>query len=241
MIREITKQQIDAKTAQGERVVLIEVQSTGEGRYDTRHLPGAMLMHVSRVRELASQYLPDPAAEIVIYSEDQFSSATDTAAWQLSGMGYGNIYVYRGGKRDWFGASGFAESTHMPPKPGEVASYAGNSTTGDATSPRASGPRKEAGEGVVGATASLAASAMSLMSSARMASIAARSWRPLLRMSVWGLAAYGAYRLVQNAREQRSRRVVEPSVGYLNGTDEVSEIPLASEEYMPAVRSAMAT
>ena len=39
MIREITRKQIDVKTAQGERVVLIDVGSQAD--YDQRHLPGA--------------------------------------------------------------------------------------------------------------------------------------------------------------------------------------------------------
>jgi rhodanese-related sulfurtransferase len=117
MIREITKRQIDAKTAQGERVVLIEAQG-GPG-FELRHIPGALRMSPSEVRLIATQYLPDPAAEVVVYGADEHDSSVDDVAWQLSLLGYGNLYVYRGGKKDWFGQSGYGESVHQPPKPGE--------------------------------------------------------------------------------------------------------------------------
>lgn len=117
MIREITRQQIETKTAQGERVVLVEAQPSESG-YEARHIPGALPVPVNGVRHLAMEYLPDHGAEIVVYGKDERSSEVDDVAWQLSMLGYSEIYVYRGGKRDWFGAGEFSESVHEPPEAG---------------------------------------------------------------------------------------------------------------------------
>jgi rhodanese-related sulfurtransferase len=117
MIREITRQQIDLKTAQGERVVLVEAQPLQA--YETAHIPFALQIPLHRVRELADEYLPNYGAEIVVYGEDDRSPEVDDVARQLMLLGYGNLYVYRGGKKDWFSASEFRESVHYPPPPGE--------------------------------------------------------------------------------------------------------------------------
>lgn len=122
MIREISRQQIDFKTAQGERVVLIEAQPGAN--YESRHIPTALPMPITLVRHLAMQYLPDAGAEIVVYGQDERSTEVDDVARQLSLLGYNNLYVYRGGKRDWFGAGEFSESVHWPPESGTHVRFA---------------------------------------------------------------------------------------------------------------------
>jgi rhodanese-related sulfurtransferase len=122
MIRAITRQQILAKTAQGERVVLIEAQPDGD--FESRHIAGAIFMPVNRVRDLAMSYLPDAAAEIVVYGEGPESTEPSDVAGLLSMLGYHNLYIYHGGKRDWFTSGGFIESVHRPPRPGEQVQFA---------------------------------------------------------------------------------------------------------------------
>jgi rhodanese-related sulfurtransferase len=212
MIREITKKQIDMKTAQGERVVLIEAQNGSDARYEVRHIPTAMLMHVSRVRELATQYLPDPGAEIVVYGQDERSSAPDAVAWQLSGMGYGNLYLYRGGKKDWFGESGFSESVHLPPLPGERLRF-------DEEISRASRIKRK------GLVLARRLAEQSFYDGLPVASLARAAGRfavkrggasLLIKGTVWGFAIYGGVQLVRTLRRDwRERRLA---------TDEASEL-----------------
>src|SRR5688500_6735606 len=100
MIREITRQQIDLKTAQGERAVWIEATPTPS--YDAWHIPTAIHMQPERVSRLAGEYLPNLAAEIVIYGEDEQSFEPYEVARHLESLGYHNLFLYRAGKQDWF-------------------------------------------------------------------------------------------------------------------------------------------
>jgi len=125
MIREITRQQIEQKTAQGERVILVEAE-TGERYYENRHLPDAVPLSPTETGLLARQYFPDLGAEIVIYGQDESSKEVDEVAEQLSQLGYANLYVYRAGKSDWFGAGEYSRSVHQAPQPGMHTRFAGD-------------------------------------------------------------------------------------------------------------------
>lgn len=202
MIREITKRQLEQKTAQGERVVLIEALNGSEVSYDAKHIPYSVPMHVNRVRELASQYLPDTGAEIVIYGQDERTSATDAVAWLLSGMGYGNLYIYRGGKRDWFETSGPMEAIHSNVPASHTTHF------------------KDKGLRMVREFASSTISSKwpsAPMVRAAGAFVTSRKLAPLLRGALWGLAIYGGVQLIRSLVRQRRER--------LEGTDEASELP----------------
>src|SRR5947209_5670086 len=99
MIRDITRKQIDAKTAQGERVVLIEARPLAE--YEQWHIPFAVQISPGNVRTIAEEFLPNRGSEIVIYGKNEFSPEPDHVAEQLFQLGYRNLYIYRGGKEDW--------------------------------------------------------------------------------------------------------------------------------------------
>jgi 3-mercaptopyruvate sulfurtransferase SseA len=199
MIREITKEQIDQKTAQGERVVLIEALSGAESEYDAKHIPYSMPMQVNRVRELATQYLPDTGAEIVVYGPNELSPAADTVAHLLSGMGYVNLFIYRGGKAQWFAASGHREETHKPAAPRSNLKNKGLRMV------------REFASGTVSNTwpaATVVRVAGKTLSSRRLA--------PLFRGAVWGLAIYGGIQIIKSLAQRRRER--------MRGTDEASEI-----------------
>src|SRR4051812_35393195 len=110
MIRDITRKQIDIKTAQGERVVLVEAVPFAD--YESRHIAGAIQMTAGNVRVLASEYIPNCGSEIVIYGLESGSSEPFEVAKQLQQLGYQNLYLYRGGKRQWLNEGYFEESTH---------------------------------------------------------------------------------------------------------------------------------
>jgi rhodanese-related sulfurtransferase len=120
MIRDITRMQIEIKTAQGERVVMIEALPLGsdDSSYEHGHIPGAVQIPMNRVRHLAGAYIPNHGAEIVVYGQDYSSEEPDDIARQLSLLGYRNLYIYRGGKKDWLNAGEYEESVHYPPESG---------------------------------------------------------------------------------------------------------------------------
>lgn len=125
MIREITRQQIEFKIAQGDRFFLAETQA-GE-LYDVRHLPNAVPMPLAQVGRLAREYFPNSGVELILYGEDENSPEVDEVAQELAKLGYGNLFVYRAGKRDWFEAGEYGKSVHEPPTPGMHVEFDGSS------------------------------------------------------------------------------------------------------------------
>jgi rhodanese-related sulfurtransferase len=69
------------------------------------HLPGALHFPHDRVSALAPALLTDRDAEIVVYCASDTCQNSHVAARVLSAMGYANVAVYAGGKKDWVEAS----------------------------------------------------------------------------------------------------------------------------------------
>jgi rhodanese-related sulfurtransferase len=53
------------------------------------------------VKELAPTVLPDKGAEIVVYCASKTCQNSRIAANRLAQLGYTNVSVYPGGKREW--------------------------------------------------------------------------------------------------------------------------------------------
>ena len=67
-VPEITREELQAKIARGDRFHLFEV--LGKGYWRKHHLPGARNLPPDEVTALAPQLVPDKAAEIVVYCWD---------------------------------------------------------------------------------------------------------------------------------------------------------------------------
>jgi rhodanese-related sulfurtransferase len=65
MIASIRRDELKAKIDRGDPFTLVE--TLPEPAFRKAHLPGAVNLPPDRVRELASQVLPDKEAEIVVY------------------------------------------------------------------------------------------------------------------------------------------------------------------------------
>jgi rhodanese-related sulfurtransferase len=128
MIREISREHIDIKTAQGERVVLVEALPATS--YERAHIPGAVQIAEDRVAELAPQYLPNLGAEIVVYGDGFDATEPRRVAQLLAKLGYRNLYLYRGGKRDWVNSGEFQEAMHVPPASGTRVTFSDALGTG---------------------------------------------------------------------------------------------------------------
>lgn len=77
-------------------IILVDVRT--EGEYKAEHIPGALLVPVEELAELASSKMPDKEATYIVYCRTGNRSAT--AALMLIDMGYQKIYDM-GGIVDW--------------------------------------------------------------------------------------------------------------------------------------------
>jgi len=80
---------------------LILVEALPEQYYNDWHLPRARHMPHDQVRQLAASVLPEKDAEIVVYCASDTCQNSHIAARQLVAMGYTDVAVYAGGKKEW--------------------------------------------------------------------------------------------------------------------------------------------
>ena len=69
--------------------------------YDQGHLPGAINIPHTDVRDLAPALLPDKDAQIVVYCANLPCPNSGIAAHVLGKLGYSNVRDYAEGKADW--------------------------------------------------------------------------------------------------------------------------------------------
>ena len=77
------------------------VEALPEKYYRDWHLPGALHLPHTQVRELAPALLPDRSAGIVVYCASATCQNSHIAAGVLGQLGYTDVVVYGGGKQDW--------------------------------------------------------------------------------------------------------------------------------------------
>ena len=65
MVAKISREELRQKIEQGDKFQLVE--TLPRTAYDHAHLPGAINLAPDQVRELASKFLPDKSADIVVY------------------------------------------------------------------------------------------------------------------------------------------------------------------------------
>jgi rhodanese-related sulfurtransferase len=111
VVTEIRREELEAKLARGEDVVLVEALPSMY--YEDAHLPGALNMPHDQVDELAPALLPDTSAEIVVYCANSPCRNSGIAARRLTELGYKNVRDYDAGKQDWIEAGLPTESGAM--------------------------------------------------------------------------------------------------------------------------------
>ncbi|MFN0318098.1 MAG: rhodanese-like domain-containing protein [Burkholderiales bacterium] len=77
------------------------VEALPEKYYQDWHLPGARHMPHDQVRQLAATVLPNKSAPVVVYCASDTCQNSHIAARQLMQLGYTDVAVYAGGKKDW--------------------------------------------------------------------------------------------------------------------------------------------
>ncbi len=77
------------------------VEALPAAYYEQGHLPGAINIPHTEVRELAPALLPDKDAPIVVYCANLPCPNSGIATHVLTKLGYANVRDYAEGKADW--------------------------------------------------------------------------------------------------------------------------------------------
>ncbi len=80
------------------------VEALPAAYYEAGHLPGAINVPHTEVRELAPALLPDKDAAIVVYCANLPCPNSSVAAHVLTKLGYTDVREYAEGKDDWTAA-----------------------------------------------------------------------------------------------------------------------------------------
>jgi rhodanese-related sulfurtransferase len=94
----ITRDELQNEIAAGTVTV---VETLGPTYYESAHLPGAINIPHTQVRDLAPGLLPDKEATIVTYCSNTDCRNSEVAANELVSLGYSNVRKYAEGKQDW--------------------------------------------------------------------------------------------------------------------------------------------
>lgn len=94
----ITREELRKEIAAGTVTV---IETLGPVYYESGHLPSAINIPHTQVRELAGSLLPDKEASIVTYCSNTACRNSEIAASELIGLGYSNVRKYAEGKQDW--------------------------------------------------------------------------------------------------------------------------------------------
>jgi rhodanese-related sulfurtransferase len=80
---------------------VIVVETLAAPYYESGHLPSAINVPHTAVKELAPRLLPDKDAAIVTYCSNTACPNSGVALAQLRKLGYTNVRKYAEGKQDW--------------------------------------------------------------------------------------------------------------------------------------------
>ena len=101
-MRRITRDELRDKLDSRHSFVLIE--ALPEKYWQSAHLPGALQMDYTEVRERAQSVLPDKDAQVVVYCASRECQNSSKAARTLESLGYSDVYEYEEGKEHWMQA-----------------------------------------------------------------------------------------------------------------------------------------
>jgi rhodanese-related sulfurtransferase len=98
MTNTITREELHEAIESGDVTV---VEALPANYYEDAHIPGAINIPHTEVRQLAPALLPDKDAAIVTYCASTTCPNSELAAIVLSKLGYTNVREYVEGKQDW--------------------------------------------------------------------------------------------------------------------------------------------
>ncbi|QDU34353.1 molybdopterin biosynthesis protein MoeB [Poriferisphaera corsica] len=91
-----------------QRIVMLDVRRPD--RFQKEHIDGAFNIYMPQIRRRERLLTGDPI--IIVYSSGEVRDYLSTAACKrLLSLGYGSVYDYRGGLKDWLKQEGATTST----------------------------------------------------------------------------------------------------------------------------------
>jgi len=99
MTRVIDRKELQTELSKKPPPVLLEALPAKY--YLDGHLAGALHFPHDRARSLAPLLIADKTRAIVVYCASDICQNSHIAASMLEGLGYADVSVYAGGKKDW--------------------------------------------------------------------------------------------------------------------------------------------
>lgn len=99
MTKTVDTEELKELVVNGNAPVLIE--ALPEKYFLEGHLPGAHHLPHDEVKEKAQSVVPDKAVPIVVYCASETCRNSHQAAEVFKMLGYTDVAVYPGGKKDW--------------------------------------------------------------------------------------------------------------------------------------------
>lgn len=99
MSNQLTLSQLQDRLAQSQPPVLVD--ALGERYFAVDHLPGAINVPHTVADDVLRASLPDRDAEIVAYCANPACQNSHVLAHRLQALGYRNVSVFPGGKKEW--------------------------------------------------------------------------------------------------------------------------------------------
>jgi rhodanese-related sulfurtransferase len=99
MTRVIDRKELQTKLSKNPPPILLEALPAKY--YLDGHLAGALHFPHDRTRELAPVSIADKTRTVVVYCASDTCQNSHIAASTLEALGYADVSVYAGGKKDW--------------------------------------------------------------------------------------------------------------------------------------------
>ena len=109
MTQHVTRSELEALLAAGHPLTIVD--ALPQGYYAEQHLPGAINIVESDVRDVAADLLPDKHATVITYCSNEACSNSSAVARRLESLGYADVRTYPAGIQDWVEAGNPTETT----------------------------------------------------------------------------------------------------------------------------------
>lgn len=96
------REQVQNKIEKNESTILLEILP--EESFQKGHLPGAKNVPLEQIDSIIHEIVPHKQSEIIVYCASELCSSSHLAAEKLMLLGYQQVFVYAGGKKDWIAA-----------------------------------------------------------------------------------------------------------------------------------------
>ncbi|MEO6182909.1 MAG: rhodanese-like domain-containing protein [Verrucomicrobiota bacterium] len=98
-MKTITGQELKERMENDRNLVVLE--ALPEKYYHSGHIPGALLLTPHHVDALADRLIPYKDSPVVVYCASAECDNSQVAAKRLQKLGYEDVTVFSGGKKDW--------------------------------------------------------------------------------------------------------------------------------------------